>query len=498
MPLSLFLNTSGSTFTTDITAYLLQADWQLGREHPDAIMPADGKARFIMNNADLRFSPENDSSPLFGMLQGNRIRVVLDGTTIMWQGWIEAVEVDVETEKRAVLIGDQGMGRLRQMPAGLPVQLNQRANAIIDMALTRLIAAPTLFNNWSLGIKGSLGVDSYLYNPGDQLNDEDGRSVFPYVGDTWDATTSVYDVIRELVQSEHGVFWQDRQGRFQFRNRHYWTLQDTAAMTIAVDTDTVAAEYDYGRTIANVVRVTAYPRQIEENFAVIWQTIEPLRIGANTTQTVTARLHDEGGLPVGALDYGVPIPHVDFTATDDNGADITAAVSVAIALEGQVARITFTNNSGKAANITLQLRGQIISRDDAVVFEVSNPQSVVDYGPRRADFDLPALSQLGEVEDFARWYLYENGQPQGQLRAFTLINRDAAALTRMTLAAFGTRITVTASQPDHSRDYFIVGEQYHWTPQKGLRGTYPLRPANIVDYWELGESQLNEDTRLAY
>lgn len=508
LTLSLDLDHDGSYAhaDSDLTPYLLAASWSLGREAPHDLLPAVGQATFTLHNSDGRFSPENGSSPLAGLLvKGRRVRVQLatsGGPVTLWQGWLDTVAVTSRAfgPRQAILQCRQGLERLHRQPAGLPVQLNTATGLIIDSALSRLLAAPTLVDIWQLGIAGHSELDdtAFIYDPAGQLQTETGQTTFPYAGDTWTEATPLLAVIRQLVAAEDGVFWQDRDGRFQFRDRHFWLLNNTPADSFSVDDDTVAATYGHGADVVNRVQVTAYPRQLSGPQDVIWAATDPLSLPPGNRRSLSVRPTDDTGAPVGVVSIVPPVAAVDFTAADDKGTDITGQLRVLVRAEGSTLHIEIISSASRPGLLSLQVRGQTVRRREPVSVTASDPFSLAEHGLAAQTFDLLALSSSEAADDFARWTVYRRATPRGALTSITLLARNPTWQDRLAILTVGTRVQISAAQPAHNGDYFVVGERFAWSPEDGLRGTFILRPAEGVPFWQLDSSLLGQETVLAY
>lgn len=489
----------------DLTDYLLCAEWQTGRAHPTDIIPTDSTAEFQLNNATRLFSPEYATSPYAENMVGKRVRLGLTigaSNYLLWQGWVVAIEVmpAQNGERHAILYCEQGIQRLKHTPVQMPIQQNQTADAILSEVFSQVVASPNLAEGWLLGIttRSELNTHTTLYDPADQFSSETGKSIFAYYGDTWNATTTLYEAIEPLIEAEHGVFWQDRAGIFQFRNRHHWISSTTVADTLTVDADTVTAEYAYSKELVNAVRVTAYPRQANATDSVIWQASTALLVNAYTTRTITIRLHDTDGASVGVLSYIRPEPYTDYTAIDANGFDVTSTITPLVDLEGRTATVSFINTSAQPVWVTAQLRGYTITRPDALSVDLTEPISLATYGRKWTQFNLVALNNPEEAENFGRWYLTQYAEPIGTLSHITLKGRNTSWLNRIADFVFGTRIALSATQPDHQRDYFVVGEQGAWSAMQGIVMRLTLLPADLQPYWVLGRSLIENDSLLAY
>lgn len=491
----------------NITPYVLAAEWSLGRDTPEAILPPDGIARLTLDNGDRRFSPDYDSSPLYGSVQpGRRVKIEIDagsGPEILWQGWLSSVEIGVGRygTQVALLTCLQGFDRLHSTPAALPLQIDQSADEIVDLALSRVHASAGMTEGWLLGAgnRSELDQNTQIYQPADQLTDETGKTLFPYVGDNWSSETSVYAVIAALVEAEHGVFWQSRDGTFNFRNRHFWATSTTIAETLDLDSDAITAEYAFGRELATTVHVTCYPRAISSTTGLIWQGTDPFQVRALDERAVAVHFTNDAGLQVGVLEVEPPLPIIDYTAQLLNGFDVTAWVDVNVVVEGGTARLYIHNLLTLTVLVSISLRGKIITRFGALTLEVVDEDSLVAYGRHQLTVDLPEVADPDEAEDYARWLLGRKKSPQGFINRVVLRDRDSTWLNRMVDWTFGTRLTLSEYQTgDVAGDYFVVGERFTFSPDNGLEATFTLLPADTQPYWVVDNGLLEENSVLGY
>ena len=86
----------------NISAFVFEASWEYGRDYASQLSGRSkaGSCRMSLDNSDSRFSPFNDSSPIYGqMLPGRRVRITMQiggGEEVtMWQGFLESVTPNV-------------------------------------------------------------------------------------------------------------------------------------------------------------------------------------------------------------------------------------------------------------------------------------------------------------------------------------------------------------------------------------------------------------------
>lgn len=89
----------GFTGDDELTDYVLEADWELGRDAGSELVArgSAGKCRILLDNRTGRFSDFNAGSPLFGKaLPGRRVQVAMTyggNTVAKWSGRLDRKSV---------------------------------------------------------------------------------------------------------------------------------------------------------------------------------------------------------------------------------------------------------------------------------------------------------------------------------------------------------------------------------------------------------------------
>lgn len=449
----------------DISADVLQATWTLGHTDPASpAVPPDGKLVLELDNRDQRYAPANTSSPLHTLLvPGRRVQIRL-GVVPLWTGWLHQLDLAPGTNgaQTATVYAVGGLFFLAAFRPTLTPQLNQTADAHINALFQQVVASPAI----------------------NQLNASPGRTVFPYVGDVWGETTSALRSIEQVVRAEQGWFWQARDGRFVFRDRHHFLLDTSPPQDADINTAATRATYAHGTNLATTVRITCYPRTLTNGVQPLWQSNDPLRVWPATQQTFLVRVDDTVS---GALSLETPQANTDFTATDDFGRDRTNRVTVAATLDsGTLARVVVQNNAAVAINLALQLRGQGVTIFDAVTLEAENTTALQTYGRRLLALRVPLLDDPQDAQNLAAWLLHLQDTPQGGLQSITLhatdTPLDAPTITRMQNWTHGTRLTLSDAQTADAQPYLIVGEAGRFSPEDGLQLSYTLSRLDTTPY----------------
>lgn len=421
-----------------ITPDVLKMRWRLGFAQPDDAVSSPTRGELVVRNVDGAYSPElaaitlDPGTPV-------QVRVSHEGQTLtLFSGMIAHVAPEPgDLAGRTATIHLNGPEHpLDETTVLTPLLTNTSAGSVITAALNH--PALNRFNRT---------LDT-------------GVSAFAYVGDTWSDGIPARQAIRQIVEAERGRFFTDRHGYLIFHDRNHAVPASSATFANAFD----ALTYHYGDRIVNHVRVRVRPRSIGSSGAVIWQGGTPQRIAAGTCQTITARLRDSTGSPMGATNVIAPVAVTDYsanTAADGSGTDITTQVSITLTTSGTYASalmLDICNTAAVDAYVWLQVRGTPLMQADTLLVEASDLDSQLQYGVHRREFNLPYFVTITEAEELAQAIINARAQPSGAVKTLTLSNR-----TRFTDALTHTLfdvVTVTEGRTGHSADYCIIAEAH--------------------------------------
>ncbi|MFN8375462.1 MAG: hypothetical protein U0694_21620, partial [Anaerolineae bacterium] len=441
--------------------------WRLGMAAPYDSLGAPSQAQITLRNTTQKYSPETVAA--LALLPGKRLRITsFDGTITRthFTGIIERVEPLAGTlGKRSAVIHAVGPEKqLTSAEVRLAPQLNVRSDVAVNAVLAAVPLRRAILKGCAvLDVVGyaELGTNTTLADAYPNTLDV-GKSTFTYVGDTWAGGIAADDALRQLVESERGRFFFNRQGDAVFINRHYTLLATTSSATFDDSADEL--EYAYGGDLANRVTVSITPRSIGAAATTLWRVDSAQRVNALSRREIIARYRDADKRSVGALAVIAPLPGVDFvanTAADGTGTDVTAYIEVVL-LRADFSAATLEVRNSLSAVIYLlpgtQLRGTPLVRDDPLLLQQTDWTSVTFHGLRALRFDLPALSSADEAEQVVNFELARRTSPRGTLRRIHLSTiKHAAAILARTLF---DRITVSDTQTGHSADYFIIAEEH--------------------------------------
>lgn len=468
----------------DITQAVIGLKWRLGMAAPYDPIARVATAQITVRNMNQAFSPE-----LTPLLPGKRVRVSGDdGTTtrINFIGRITHVEPTPGDwgDQLAIIHASDAMHELAQNAVRVEPLVDVRADEAIAAIIEQCeIRYPVLAGYIVLGQADSR-VGQKLFGDPMDVDLQQGRSSFAYIGDLWGAGIAADDAIGQLANSERGRFYINRQGQAVFLNRHHTLLQTTPLASF--DNNMQGLAYIYGDEVLSEVDVTVVPRTIGDPGGLLWSLAQPQSLPRNDARQIVARYRDTDDNPIGALS----LDNVAFTAkaTATGGADLTAQVDVAVLEAGISAAVLEVRNFGEqeAYLHTLDLFGTPLMIADPLTLQHSNRYNLTLYGKQALELYLPALSDIGEADQIARYELVRRQQPRGAVRQIDL---NARFHVQQSLArTLFERISLSDTQTGHSGDYFIVGEEHH-VEQGGYRHRvrWLLEPAEDDRFFIIGQ-----------
>ena len=482
-------------FNSEISGQVIELSWQLGMKQAYDSLADISWARISVRNPRGEFSPER--TPL---ASGTRVRIQSDDgehKRTHFTGVISQIEPDEGSlsRKQALIHLQDIQPWLEANPARATPQIDVTADQVIAALLAPAVIRPAIIAGFCLiDVKRHNLIDSVRIFPPQNLaqNLQAGRTRFAYVGDWWRASTSIREAIGEIVASERGRFYVDREGELVFLNRHHTLIHQNLAGQF--DDDMSGMAYSYGDQRLNRLSLLMRPREIGESDTLLWQLPGALRIEPRSESVLNLRLVDERDQPLGLL--AVDRLESRFQRTPEDGdhsvrEDVTAEVT---ALGTTSVEVGIINHRRDAVNLALlRLYGKPLYRRDPLEIVKADGEGMYLYGLIQLALDLPALSDFATAQAFATYEVARRKHPRGTVRSLQLNLREHPQVALS--ATLFDRIRISETQTGHgARDYFIIGEE-HQVSAAGTQHqvTWALEPADstrfvIVDYSLIGNS----------
>lgn len=468
----------------DISSDVLAAEWSLGHPTPADGIPPDARLIVTLDNADRRYSPHNPASPLAGLIvPGRRVRVQLDGHSL-WLGWLTKITISAGRygPRTAILIAEGGLGRLRQEPIRFTPQSGIRTDAVAATAFTDAIIAASVGPALQLDASqfATLDDSSVIFDPATQFSSSPAQTTLNYVGDQWTGRATAATMIAQVTAAEAGRFWQGRDGRFIFQDRHA-ALLGSPPESVDLDWSANAATADRAPDPISTVQVTCYPRTVSTEPQVVWQTPSPLRIPANTEQHLQVSVEQFGQ---GVLSLAPLVADVDFSAVDDFGRSASQFVTVvATLIGGGLADVRIRNGASGAVRVTVTVRGTTITDSGAITVEANDLLRVVEYGRRVDAYQLQLIDDIETARAFAAWKLWQWRDGYPALTHITVRDRDVTWRANMLRWTLGVQLHLSEYQVGAGHRYDIIGEAWTYIPADGLAVSYTLAPTDPNTYF---------------
>lgn len=468
----------------DITAHVLDLKWNLGLARPYDSLADYSTAQITVQNPTGLFSPERNT-----LDSGTQMRIQSnDGITTRTHfiGYISHVVPTVGDwgEKTAVIHLQDCQPWLEDSRVSLPPQVDVTADVVIDALLNQAILRRAVIDGYCIiNMDGYNLIDSISIFPDENIarSLDTGKTQFAYVGDWWQESVPVRQAIRELVDSERGRFFINREGQAIFLNRHYTLITKTLSATFNDDMQTL--NYRYGDVRLNRLSIIMTPREIGVNNTILWQLDHPQRFAQGTQYTLNLHFTDEQNQPIGMLEFD------DLTATFNTLADgLGQVVENGIGLD--ILQTGFTSMQIQVRNeqfpevylTSLVIRGKPLFRRAPLKITVSDGEGMHMYGLKSAEWNLPALSNIEVAQAFAEYEVSRRKHPSGTGQTLTAIARDHP--TEVLGLTLFDRIRITNIQTGHTtQDYFIIAEAHH-VSKGGTQHqvTWTLEPADSTRF----------------
>lgn len=340
-------------------------------------MPA-GRLEIILDNQDGRYDPRNTSSELYPSVKpGHLVRFrVEEGVSGTFYPVLAGTLIDVRPKearrvKTATLIIEGGMQKLKANESSVMVQEDVHTGDAIDLVLDD-VDWPEIWGR----------------------NIETGTDIIPY---WWCDQRKAYNEIKDLADSEIGVFFVAADGKATYYGRHHLSSED---VSIADDETANVYVRQPWEIVRKKVVLRVYPRVLRTGVE-LWRLPDIPYIKNGESLTIWADF-TYNNRPVSAKTVTTPVATTDYTANtaeDGSGTNLTSGFSISLYKFGKSAKVTISNASGFGGYLTLQkLRGDAIDAPYPVTLqeETGNGEGVFSA-------DLPWLQNTNTGVDLAQF-----------------------------------------------------------------------------------------------
>ncbi len=340
-----------------------------------------------------------------------------------------------------------------------------------------------------------------------------GNEAYDVAADRWVATaTSALEAIQEVVKSEQGRFFVQRDGTLTFFDRKWFFKPLSTVLALNADPFALQAGQSIEQ-VFNVVGVTTHPRATVSTVGVLAQASSVIRIPPVTpngpgTRTVTLHFRDSAGNLIGGAGIVLPLTATtDYTVndrSDGTGFDYTTAPAFAIGTldvrASEIAIPLLNYATGPLYVTKLQVRGQAITVYDPVVQTQEDAASQSVYLRRVHMLDLPLSGDEVFGEALAHYLLDRYKAPFTNVEQVTIQNLPVIGSVNVFSIGLFDVLSVTDSQSGISGlKCYVIGLDLDITAD-GFTLTFHTTRADDRIYWNLGVTgygELGTNTRLA-
>lgn len=459
-----------------------------------------GRLQVVLQNTAGKYNSYNSSSPIFGsILPGRRVRLIslTPYARPIFQGFLTSIVPRMDEQRNRVAF----------LEAEGPLsKLDTEARIAMQSTLTTDTALGSILN----------AVDW----PATARDLDTGKTTMTR---WWADGLRALTAAREVEATEAGFLRETRDGKIAFENRHA-RISGTASTSQATYTDstggtiyyTVIEQQDswpliynnftadvrlFGTTTSTVL--WTHPEGNTAGSAPAFQPSETKVFWAaypNPTATLNAVGVHSWTAPSATQDYNF------FTDTGATGTNLNSAFAVTVTTFATAAKYEIQNTGTVVGYLTLlQARGAGVVQDDPVQVEALDATSTGTYGLRR--FPRPAEARwtpdTDEAQNWADFNLGIYKDPNPIVSVTINANRDLFHMREALTRDISERVTVIATgtvvQLGIATAFFVESIRHEIQRDRYHRVTYELSAAaEYSDFWRVGISQLNVNTRPAF
>lgn len=500
------------TYATNLTAWLMEAQWDLGFPKPFEPTCKRGRMSVTLDNSDGRFSPENTSGAYyadgaFTIRPNLRCRMYANaghGDVIMWTGVIDRLRPDpgAYRSRRAVLEASDNVSWYDGQPASIDLQADSRADEIIYQLLQAAPRGP-----WLLGVEGAsnLGVHTRLGGLVQDTSFETGQETFDYAGDWFSESTNIMAAVQDCATSEGlGRFYFRRDSVARFWDRSWQQKRIAEDCAFDADSDVYDADYTWGDIdeIYNEIIVKMEPRVAGSPGTVVYEHKGgAIEVPANSFREMKGRfVEGSTGVRIAAATVIAPVAGTDYTVNekaDGSGVNYTNSPYFTIGVQerGDGVELTFRNTAIGPLYITfLQVRGTPLVQYDPEEVVARDTLSRSLYGLRSLTYPAPLLNNVSVGHAIAKYMLRHRKDPRSHLKALKLRNATTTLNGIIVNRTIGDVVRVSETQTALAdKEYFIVGESHRFSAVGKLHeATWTLEPKADFQGWLLGVANYSE------
>lgn len=401
-----------------------------GRDQGRALSPPRiGEAGWELGNDSQDYSPENEDSPLYGLVMPARpVKIeatLLDVVYTPFAGTTDDYDVKLGYDDRSVSVTCvDGLSALQGAPVTTEMYQGLRTGQALHVILDAI--------GWPVADRD---IDA-------------GATVMPY---WWLDGTDAYEAVLELLDSEgpYSMITCDSSRRIVFRDRHH---RVTRAESITAQATwyskgmepmfSAPATYSAGwREIINVVSFDVPIRVQTPDLVEVWNAGGRITVQSGETLAVTVK----GSAPfIGAVE---PVVDVDYELTG------TATLTMA-KTSGESTTVSINAPSGAAYIDNLRVRGYLL-QDVASTVVAAEDASTARYGRRTSTaLKAPKWAGIYDVQAIVQLILAQRAERLPTMRV-TMVNGSETRQLQQLTRDLSDRVRVVGYDMGMDADFWV-------------------------------------------
>jgi hypothetical protein len=451
---------SYSHVLSNITSYVISADWTIGYAEPYEIVGGPCQLTLVLDNSTGAWNVHKSGSTFGSLLAGEalvQIRYQFGITCYLGTYKMTGVSIAPGSMggRTATLIAQDWHNDFMGQVYDPPLTTNTRTGDAIR-AMFNTVGVP----GYPLGALNFILDASTLdettrlpdyFSPGSiYLGVFPGETTLDYVGDNIDTGQglTVLNFIREMCEAEMGGRWRfmvnqvDGRPYYTYYSRTTLALyaDDGASVTITPD-DFESATYTYADGLCNWIEVTTFPRKLGSAGTEIARMNSPMRIpgtlekasdnvSAVNSRVLTLRYRDpinpDGTCAAATIIQ--PVASTDYTgnlAADGSGDDYTGNLVVTVENLTNAAKVTVSNTALGSVYLTLlKIRGTPLTATQSLTVNAINGASIGANGVRKLTRTIAGVDDEELTQSYANWYINNWSEPRAEYRSITFYYDD--------------------------------------------------------------------------
>lgn len=431
---------------------------EYGRDQVTALAPTvAGRGSITLDNEDKRFSPRNVSSPLYGYIKPARpVRITRTATSGAGYGDTYSDTYEIDPGATHTLF----YGYTDDSPINPDIESKTITLTLVDgLAYFRGVNITTpLYSGIKTGEAIGYILDAVGW-PTSLRTLDAGASVIRW---WWEDGTDALSALDKVLRSEGppALLTMGTAGEIIFLDRHH-RLTDTPSLTSQATWNVhggaepvMNAPFTYDEAWQNIVNTGTVSVDIRQpgGLEPIWSSDSAISLSTGEQRVITASTSDpfyDAVVPVLGTDYTMQTGSVNITLTRTSGTSTG---------------IVLSSPSGAAVINSLQVRAYSVTTTHSIQVDVSDSDSILNYGLRSFPGDLPWCNEF-DAEAVLETAVSSRAQPLPVVATSFLIKDDATRSAALLSRDLSERVTIVEPETALNDDFFVENIAHQFTAE---------------------------------